>query len=378
MNKLFYISSFLKKWSICSLSNLRNNNFINIIVIIFFLVAQSQTFSQNKKICAYCGLEIQNKYILVDGKAYHPEHFLCKGCDKQISGDFVRKDGSYYHPDCYSVAEGLICDYCKKTLNEEYVTYDNKKYHKSCCENYIIPKCSVCNLPLKGVYSEDIYKNKFHTYHLSELHKCDCCSRIICQALTNGGRDYPDGRHVCNICYATAVFDQEQIEKLLIKVSGQLTSIGIKCNLKNIKIAGVDRNVLRNEAKNYTEKTQGYCHSESLNKYINDKMVNQTINHTIYVLSGMSSLVLESTIAHELMHSWIYENTKKNLSDKINEGSCNYVSYLYLRSLNNNLAADLIKILETDPDINYGKGFLEIRQRFENKSVNDFLSFLKK
>jgi hypothetical protein len=77
------------------------------------------------------------------------------------------------------------------------------------------------------------------------------------------------------------------------------------------------------------------------------------------------------------MHSWIYENTKKNLSDKINEGSCNYVSYLYLRLLNNNLAADLIKILETDPDINYGKGFLEIRQQFEKKSLNDFLAFLK-
>ena len=209
------------------------------------------------------------------------------------------------------------------------------------------------------------------------MHLCDVCNRIICPAVTNGGRDYADGRHICNICYATAVFDKKQLERLLVKVSEELTMIGIKFNLKNIKIVGVDRNALRNKANDYNEKTQGYCNSETLSKSINNRIVNQTIYHTIYVLSGMPSVSLESTIAHELMHSWIYENTRKNLSDKINEGSCNYVSYLYLRSLNQNSALDHIKILENDPDTNYGKGFLEIRQKFEKKSIGDFLNFLK-
>lgn len=377
MDKLIYISSSLYEWVNYSLNNLRKNNFRNFAIIIFFLIAQSQNFTQNKIRCAYCQQEIHSKYILVDGKAYHPEHFLCKACNKQINGNFMKKDGDYYHPDCYSKVEELICDYCKKPLDEEYIVSENKKYHKSCYENYILPKCSVCNFPLKGKYSEDIYKNKFHTYHLNEMHLCDACNRIICQALTNGGHDYLDGRHICNICYATAVFDQKQFEKLLVKVSGQLTSIGIKFNLKNIQIVGVDRNVLRNKAKNYTERTQGYCNSEKFNRYIDKRIVDQTISHTIYVLSGVPSLVIESTIAHELMHSWIFENTKNNLSDKINEGSCNYVSYLYLRSLNQDSAEDLIKKLETDSDINYGKGFLEIRQQFENKSINDFLTFLK-
>ncbi len=377
MDKLYCISSTHKKWSIHFFTNLKKNNFRNGAILIFFLIALSQTFSQGKMRCAYCQQLIPNKYILVDGKAYHPEHFLCKGCNKQISGNFMKKDGDYYHPDCYSQEEGLVCDYCKKILDEEYVSFENKKYHKSCYENNIIPKCSVCNLPLKGKYSEDVYKNKFHAYHLNEMHLCDCCNRLICQALTNGGHDYSDGRHICNLCYLTAVFEQKQLEKLLIKVSGQLTSIGIKFNLKNIKIAGVDRNVLRNKAKNYTDRTQGYCNSETLNKYINNRMVNQSISHTIYVLTGMSSISLESTIAHELMHSWIYENTKNNFSEKINEGSCNYVSYLYLKSLNQNSAIDLIKTLESDSDINYGKGFLEIRQQFETKSINDFLAFLK-
>jgi len=363
MNKLFNILSFINKWQIT--------------IIILFVIIQSQIFSQNNLRCAYCQQEIINKYIMVDGKAFHPDHFICKGCNKQIHGNFTRKNGGYYHPDCYSQVEGLICDYCKKILNEEYVVNENRKYHKSCYENYILPKCAVCSQPLKGEYSEDIFLNKFHSYHKNEFYQCDCCNRIICQAITKGGKDYSDGRHICNICYATAVFNKKQLEYLLVKVASQLTSIGIRFDLKNIKIIGVDRNILRNKAKNYNENTQGFCDSKSLNKYINDKLVNQTIHHTIYVLSGMTSLSLESTIAHELMHSWIYENTQKNLPDKINEGSCNYVSYLYLKSINQNSALDQIKMLETDPDTIYGKGFLEIRLRFENKLVNEFLNYLK-
>ncbi len=347
------------------------------IVIILFLIGQSQNISQTKIRCVYCQQIISSKYMLVDGKAYHLGHFLCAECNKQIVGSFMRKDDSYYHSDCYMQAEGLICYYCKKPLNEEYVVNENKKYHKSCYENYILPKCTVCSMPLKGEYYEDIYQNKYHSYHKNELHQCDCCNRIICQTLTNGGKDYTDGRHICNKCYSTAVFDQGQMERLSVKVSERLSSVGIKFNLKNIKIIGVDRNVLRSKAKNYNENTQGYCDSKSLSKYLDDKLVNQTTYHTIYVLNGMSSIKIESIIAHELMHSWIYENTKDNFPQKINEGSCNYASYLYLKSLNQNPALEQIKLLETDPDTIYGKGFLEIRQRFENKSVYDFLAFLK-
>ncbi len=349
----------------------------NVFVIIFLLIALSASFAQESPTCAYCKEVIKGKYLKVDGKQYHPEHFLCKLCGKPIEGSFMRKDGGYYHPDCYSRAEGLFCDYCKKKLDEEYVVSNGKKYHRACYENYILPKCAVCNQPLSGYYKEDIYHNKYHSYHRNEMPICDCCNRIICDQITHGGKKYPDGRNICNICYASAIFDQGEIEKLLEKVAGRLTGAGIKFNLRNIKIIGVDRNVLKSKAKNYTNAMQGYCNSETLTKYIDDKFVNRTFTHVIYVLSGIPSLAIESTIAHELMHSWIFENTKNNLPDKICEGSCNYAVYLYLKSLNSNSVMDIIKLMEVDPDPVYGKGFLEIRERFENKPVNDFLSFLK-
>ena len=271
-----------------------------------------------------------------------------------------------------------VCAYCQKKISGEYVIVGDKKYHRFCYENFIIPKCAVCNLPISGSYFEDIYKNRFHSYHLNEFPKCDCCNRLICQSITKGGREYQDGRHICNICYATAIFDQHEIERLLEKVSGRLTALGLRFSMGNIKIIGMDRNNLRSKAKSYSEKPQGFCDSETHEKYIDDKMVKRSIYHTIYILTGVPSIIMESVIAHELMHAWIYDNTKNTLSDKVCEGSCNYASYLYLKTLYQNPDIDALKMLEADPDPVYGVGFREIRDRFENKALPEFLGFLKR
>jgi hypothetical protein len=37
----------------------------------------------------------------------------------------------------------------------------------------------------------------------------------------------------------------------------------------------------------------------------------------------------------------------------------------------------LIKALETDEDDSYGKGFLMVRSRFENKGISSLLNYLK-
>jgi len=230
---------------------------------------------------------------------------------------------------------------------------------------------------LEDTFIEDIYHIKYHKYHKNEYPVCDCCNRIICQRVTQGGRRYSDGRNICNICFASAVFDQREIERLLEKVAYRLTGLGIKFNLRNIRIIGVDRNILKNKAKNFTDKMQGCCNSETITKYTNDKQTNRTFTHVIYILSGIPATTIESTIAHELMHSWIFENTKNNLPDRICEGSCNYTAYLYLQTINSSAATEVLKLLENDPDPVYGKGFLEIRNKFQFKSVNNFLSFLK-
>ena len=100
-------------------------------------------------------------------------------------------------------------------------------------------------------------------------------------------------------------------------------------------------------------------------------------SHAIYVLTGMPLILTESTIAHELMHAWLNENTKDNHPDWVREGSCNYISYLYLKSLNLSETSDFITMLEKDASPVYGKGFLNIKSRFEGKQILEFLKYLK-
>ena len=92
----------------------------------------------------------------------------------------------------------------------------------------------------------------------------------------------------------------------------------------------------------------------------------------------MPLVLTESTIAHELMHVWLNDNTKNNHTNRVREGSCNYISYLYLKSLNQHEASDFMTMLEKDPDPIYGKGFLEIKSRYEGKEISELFNYLRR
>lgn len=345
----------------------------SLIILLLNLVS-----SQSNRICNQCKKNITGRYIQVDGKAFHPEHFICASCNKVIGGGYQSKDGKYFHPDCYLLVEGMICEYCQKILDGQYTVNNGKKYHTECYEKFILHKCSICGLPLRDVFRPDNYGNKYHSSHKTELKLCDSCGRLICQSLTGGGRDYSDGRHICNLCYSTAVTDNRKVAELLKKVMYKLNSFGIRVDEKTVSITAVDRNTLKSKSKSYSDNTHGFCDSQTRTESINDRVIKKITGHSIYILTGMPLVLTESTIAHELMHAWLNDNTKSNHTDQVREGSCNFISYLYLKSLNQHGTSDFILLLEKDPSPIYGRGFVEIRSRFEGKPVAEFLDYLKR
>ncbi|MDP4192767.1 MAG: protein DA1 [Bacteroidota bacterium] len=355
---------------------LRKNIILGILY--FFVITSFSLSAQSDFECYYCGKKISGRYLEVDGRYFHPKHFLCSRCKKVITGSFMEKDGKFYHPDCYAVSEGMICDYCHKLIKGEYVTESGKKYHQSCYENNVAEKCTVCGKPLTGEYTVDIYNNKFHSYHNRELYKCDNCGRIISEKTTGGGKEYSDGRHICNLCFKDAVLDNSRINSMLGKVISRLRSLGLNINEKGLSIKGVNKSELRRAAGgSYNRNMRGFCNSSKETEYINNRATKTTKRNVIYVLNGVPALSIESVIAHELMHVWMNDNTRGSQSERLREGSCNYISYLYLRSVNDRNAKMLIKALETDEDDSYGKGFLMVRSRFENKGLSNLLNYLK-
>ena len=349
-----------------------------LLICILIIPQINPVHPQNKKICYGCNKNITGNYIEAGGKTFHPDHFLCASCGKLINGAYQSKNDKYYHPDCYLLKEGMICAYCSKILDQEYTVSRGKKYHADCYEKFILPKCAICGLPLKDIFRVDIYENKYHAYHDEELKRCNSCGRLICESLTKGGKIYSDGRHICNLCYSTAITNSGRYFDLLKKVMNKLKSFGIHLNEKTIGISGVDRNALKSKSQNYSDNTHGYCDSQTATETMNKKVIKKSISHHIYVLSGMPLVLTESTIAHELMHAWLNENTADNHPEKIREGSCNYVSYIYLINLNLAGVSDFITMLEKDSSPVYGKGFLEIREKFGGKQIMEFLNYLKK
>lgn len=347
-------------------------NYIRILQLILMLNL-SVIFGQSIN-CSSCNKEVDGDYLKVGNKYFHPEHFVCDYCKKPLPAKFMSDNSKYYHSECYAEVKGLICEYCKKFIADEYMISNSKKYHKSCFEQISL-KCKVCEKTLVETFSVDYYGNKYHSYHESEFPRCTCCSRLITKSITSGGRNYSDGRSICNICFADAIFDQGRIRGLLEKVRSKLSSMGISIPSSQISISGVSVTELKRVAEDYySNNVKGFCETNIIttNK-------NQTIySHRIYILNGLPAVNLESIIAHELLHVWIAQNTKRELSKSVTEGSCNYISYLYLATQNPTvLSKQLIDEIENDPSPVYGGGFRAIKSKFSSKTVSELLNYLK-
>lgn len=346
-------------------------------VLCFFILNSS--CAQSHKKCFSCKEEISGSYIEADGRYFHPSHFTCSKCGNVINGAFAGKDGKYYHTGCFALAEGFVCGVCSKAIEGQYFEEGGKKFHPDCYKNSVVSKCAVCGKPLMSEYTIDPYGNKYHSFHSSSLPECDNCSRIISEATTSGGTRYSDGRYICGICSTDPVFDSYRFNMLLSRVEKKLKDLGLNLPDKSISIRGVDRNELRRAAgSRYEKNMHGFCLSQKQTEYLGNRVSKSETKYQIFVLNGVPPLNTESVIAHELMHVWLSENTKENHTDQVREGSCNYMSYLYLSNNGSAGAQQIIRMLENNPDDVYGKGFLRIRSGFEGRNLFELLNYLKR
>ncbi|MCF6268769.1 MAG: protein DA1 [Melioribacteraceae bacterium] len=316
-------------------------NIIKKLYIILFLFVFSALIAQTVK-CNFCKKNIDAEYLVVDGNPYHNDHFKCANCNKPIGGNYYSKDGRYF---------------------------DNK-----CYEKLFLPKCAVCSTPINGKYLVDSYGVKVHKYHENKLNYCDNCNRIISEKTTRGGVKYSDGRNICKLCYNKKLNSYEEYTRSLDVVINRLNNYGLRFNKSKIKLKIVDLNKLQQISKNrYSKSIRGFTFTSI--EVVGSKKIFQ---HTVYILSRIPSKYAESTIAHELMHIWISENLEHKLSSQLEEGSCNYISYTYLKSDYSSDAKDIIKQLYNNPDKIYGGGYRKVYEKFRGRDFNLFLNYLRK
>lgn len=215
---------------------------------------------------------------------------------------------------------------------------------------------------------------KIHKHHELKFKRCDNCNRLISTKTTRGGTKYSDGRNICNICYNKKLNYIGEYERSLNQVINRLNNYGLRFNKSTIKLKTVDLTELQQESSNrYSKNINGFTLSQV--ETIGSK---KSFEHTVYILTKIPPKYAEATIAHELMHIWISENIDHKLSSQLEEGSCNYISYTYLKSDYSSDAKDIIKQLHNNTDKIYGDGFRKVFKKFRGRDFGLFLNYLKR
>jgi len=312
-----------------------------IITFLVLFIIINNISAQDLK-CTGCKKSITEKYIVIDEEPFHPNCFVCSKCNRPINGNYYKKDGKIFDAQCYT--------------------------------NF----CDVCGEPLMGKYKTDIYGIKFHPHHENELNRCDNCNMMISQKTTKGGVTYSDGRNICNICRKKVVTTDTEYSRSLKSLISALRNYGLNISLNNVEVNAVDRDELKRVSNSkYSNSARGYCETIVEERRLGST-TEVTRSHTIYILDRVPKKYIEATLAHELMHVWINENVKHRLSSQLEEGSCNFISYTYLKSDYSEDAQNLIKQMKDNPDPIYGDGFRKVYSNFKGKYLSELLNYLKR
>ncbi len=346
------------------------------ILLFCLIAAASSAIADDPHICAHCGQAITSgKYITAEGKYYHEDHFLCAHCGKPIgSSRYVKHGGQPFHETCYTEAYAPCCAECGKPITGDYIEFKGNIYHELCYNTEHALRCSLCGKAINGQYHEDFWGNKTHIYHQDEYPSCEYCGRYIAFEYGRPGEKLGDGRIMCSRCLETAVGSHEEAKTLMEEARRHLAKHGIKVNTDDIPLGLLSKTDLNNQ--------QGHGHIDPLG-YANffkktrlGGLITQTKSE-IFILDSLPRFRFIQTVAHELMHVWLFHHGQWDSDQKLVEGSCNLAAYLVLSEYDTPEAAYCVKSLIDDDDPVYGDGFRTMKNFTDTFGVRKWLEYLK-
>jgi len=350
--------------------------YLTSLVFTFLLMVVFTGSLQAGMTCEYCKKPItEGRYVQVDGKYYHADHFLCGRCGRKIgTSKYFHIDGKYVCENCYNRYYRPVCEYCRRPITDVFVEVDGKKYHQRCYNDHVALKCAICKRPIEGNYITDFWGNSYCRKHQDELHQCDYCGRLISKRTTGGGRTYPDGRHICGYCLQDVIKDRRTAERVMKDVIMYLGLKGITVENKGISLSLVDKPELADITGDRNGNHTGFV------KYEGQSLLGKITKakYDIYILDGMPRIDFIESVAHELMHVWQYSRGLLDQSPAWSEGSCNYASALVLGYFHGKRSDYNLQNLELNPDPIYGEGYRRVKRLVASRGVNGWLEALQK
>ena len=348
----------------------------NLIIILTVLLALGWTQDVlAKRICDQCKEVIKNgRWIEVDGKYYHAEHFLCDYCSKPIGSlRFYEQDGSYYDSACYVDHIVSRCGYCSKPILTSYIQSDSVVYHSTCFYDHVVDRCMVCKNALTEKYYEDPFGNMVCSDDIENILKCQSCARFLKDGPGSAQFRYPDGRIMCASCQETAITDLDEAGSIMTEVVRQLRREGIDIT-PEIRMRLVTLDELGEMSNDFSADQLGitiFEKEEVAGGYWSRS------DYRICILFGLPDYHFRTIVAHELMHVWLFKNGQaEKIEPILCEGSCNYAAYLILRKDKSEQGRLLLERFVTDSDPIYGEGFRKVKTYVDRVGIEHWLSYL--
>ena len=332
---------------------------------------------QAKRICEQCKKVItKGRWIEVDGKYYHAEHFNCAHCSKPIGDQrFYEQDGSYYDSTCFADHIVFRCGYCSEPILTSYIQNDSAVYHSTCFYDHVVDRCMICKNALMEKYYSDPFGNMVCADDFEKILKCQSCARFLKDGPGSAHLRYPDGRMMCASCQKIAITDLDEAGAIMKDVRRQLAEDGIDIT-PEIKMRLVTLDELGEISDDFTPDQMGITIFEKQEIAGGFWSIS---DYRICILFGLPEYHFRTIVAHELMHVWLFKNGQaEKIAPILCEGSCNYAAYLILSQDKSEKGQLLLERFVVDDDPIYGEGFRKVRSYVDKVGIERWLSYLTK
>lgn len=230
-------------------------------------------------------------------------------------------------------------------------------------------KCAICGKTIEGRFWVDGWGNRACVHHTVNM--CFACHRIIGRYSTRSkktgriGFKVDNERVVCGLCQETCVNSTSVLKQAIDFAIDLLGKAGFKIVREGI----TDVNVITvEEMQQLAPGAEGLCRATL-------RSDPKLTTAKIWVLNGMPKIKLESVLAHEMLHYWIFYNGIDG--GEQTEGFCNIGEALvlnYYASQSKSLLADHLRdSANNNPDYYYGIKFIEQKKKLQAMGWKNYI-----
>lgn len=323
------------------------------------------------KHCHGCKKPVRGTALKALGNRWHPGCFKCMTCRKPFAGRrYIAFGNRAFHPHC------LKCPGCRKPITSEYIKHDGMPWHPVCYQKQTAPLCSVCRNPLSRHYLVDFWGNAFCNTH-SSYSNCSSCGRVVCENLTGGGMQYPDGVVICNLCGLRGVATQERADKLMTEMRSALASVGLKLSSTQTPVHLCGRDELNEASRHNFHDNRPILGMARWTITRRKKQVLARNFKDILIQINLPEEHFRTVAIHELTHAWFFYNYFEDLPLKVEEGMCVLMEYIWLKNQKTKDARYRRILIEESPDPVYGDGFRAARDSLKLMPLKVLLEFIR-